>query len=142
MDISASVGCPDRFLSGSCFLFLFETAFQVEAARAIARPPRAPSISIESTWCDSTCLAQEAIVMTGKEPVVVQHAIAIFKNGELNLAWVCTFCGDHSQWYYSKVPPFVVFRSPIPSFCHGCQKGYAIAIRQKLTGVVTPEMNQ
>jgi hypothetical protein len=74
--------------------------------------------------------------------IVVQKAIAVFKHGELSLAWECPFCGDQNERSYSKVPSLVLFPSQIPSFCHGCQKGYAIEIRQKLTGVVTPEMKQ
>jgi hypothetical protein len=84
----------------------------------------------------------EAVVTARKENVVVQQAIAIFKHGELNLVWACPFCGDRNDWSFSDMPPFVAVRGRIPCFCHGCEKGYAIAISQRLTGVVTREMNQ
>ncbi len=80
--------------------------------------------------------------MTGNKAVVAQQAIAVFKHGRLDLAWDCPFCGDHNEWSFFNLPPFAVFSDPILSFCHGCQKWYAIEVRQKLTGVVTPEMRQ
>src|SRR5262245_17292186 len=136
------MGRPDRLLSCARFLFIFEAAFHVEAIGTCARPPRPSSLQVKPTGCNQTRLAPETIMTTRKDNVVVQKAIAVFKRGELSLEWECPFCGDHNEWSYSNVPPFVVFPSPIPSFCHGCRKGYAIEIRQKLTGVVTPEMKQ
>jgi hypothetical protein len=87
-------------------------------------------------------LAPEALVTTRKEDVVLQQAIAIFKHGELKLMWACPFCGARNKRSFSNMPPLVAFAGPIPCFCDGCQKGYAITIRQKLTDVITPEMNQ
>ena len=141
MAFPAGVGSTDRLLSRTRFLFLSEAAFQVEVIGALARPPWPPSLSVKFARRISSCLAPEAVVMARKGNVVVQHAFAVFKHGELSLTWECPFCGDHNEWSYSNVPPLVLFPSPIPSFCHGCRKGYAIKIRQKFTGVVRPEMN-
>jgi hypothetical protein len=74
--------------------------------------------------------------------IVVQLAINRFKHGRMNLEWRCPFCGDQNQWELSGLPPVVIFSDAIPCFCHGCRKDYAIAVRQKLTGVVSAEMSQ
>ena len=142
MALPASLGGTGRLLSRARFLFLFEAAFQMEVIGALTRPPWAPSLSAKFTRCNSTCLASDAIMRTHNEKVVVQKAIAVFKNGELSLTWECPFCADHNQLSFSNMPPFVEFRGPIPCFCHGCQNKYAITVRQKLTGVVISEMKQ
>src|SRR5262249_13731647 len=108
------MGCPDGFLSGTCFLFLFETTFQVETAGTRARPARPSSLPVKPTGCNQTRLAPETIMTTRKDNVVVQKAIAVFKRGELSLEWECPFCGDRNEWSYSNVPPFVVF---LPRSC-------------------------
>jgi DNA invertase Pin-like site-specific DNA recombinase len=69
MAFPGSMGCPDRFLSCTLFLFLLEAAIQVEAIGAVARPPWSSSLSVKLTRRDSTRLAPEAIVMAGKEDV-------------------------------------------------------------------------
>jgi len=74
--------------------------------------------------------------------IVVQPATSRFKYGTLDLEWNCPFCGDHNEWGLSGLPAVVVIAGPIPCFCHGCEKHYAIAVRQKLTGVVMREMTQ
>jgi transcription elongation factor Elf1 len=74
--------------------------------------------------------------------LVVQEGTVRFKDGWLDLAWDCPFCGDHNEWGCNGLPPVVAFPSAIPCYCHDCQKSYAIEVRQKLTGVITREMNQ
>jgi transcription elongation factor Elf1 len=73
--------------------------------------------------------------------LVVQKATVRFKYGRLDLAWDCPFCADHNERTFIGLPQIVAIPL-MPCFCHSCQKQYAIEVRQKLTGVVTPEMKQ
>ncbi len=79
--------------------------------------------------------------MSCPKAIVAQQAIAVFKRGTLNLAWDCPFCRDHNEAVFVGLPRIVAF-SLIPAFCHRCREKYVIEVRQKLTGVVTPEMKQ
>jgi hypothetical protein len=79
--------------------------------------------------------------MNGKPNFKLQQATAVFKCGNASLTWDCPFCGDHNKWSFSNLPPLVAIPCPIPCFCNGCQKEYAIDIHQKFTEVATSVMN-